>query len=174
MYIELVAVGMERGLAQQFYEEIRCLSRANIRPMSFAGAWQVCFSYDYSEVVGSLLGSYINKDKALKHVVRIPQTSRFLFGRIHDRNRGAYLIQLFARGQQNSRKVNIHKQTSCCPKCAKSTHFVYVGRNQCLRNPFGKHCCHKACKSLSRLKIGVSSSISYCCKRCGPDVCVQH
>lgn len=183
MYMDLISVGMDINLAKQFYEEIRCLSRANIFPVPQLRAWEVCFSYDYSELVGNLLANYILRDMAIVdshrssvNVTRIiePTAERFLsFGRVNERNRGKFLLYLFSDASSFRAYMAAEEkmEKSCCRSCPSSSYFVNVGKSQCLRNPFGKHCCHKACKSLARLKIGASSSSSYCCSRCRPLQC---
>lgn len=64
------------------------------------------------------------------------------------------------------------KQTSCCTSCADNrNYYPNIEYNQCVLNPFGLHCCHKACKSLGRLRVGVASSTSVCCSRSNPTRC---
>lgn len=183
MYLDLIAVGMDVNLATQFYEEIRCLSRANIFPIPQLRAWEVCFSYDYSELVGNLLANYVLRDMAVvnsnKKSVNVsrnaePMAQRFLsFGVVNSRNRASFLLTLFGDASffRAYKAAEEKREKSCCPSCPSSSYFVNVEKSQCLRNPFGKHCCHNACKSLARLKIGASSSTSYCCNRCRPLQC---
>lgn len=64
------------------------------------------------------------------------------------------------------------KQTSCCAICQDSkNYYPNIEHNQCVMNPFGRHCCHKACKALGRLRVGVASSTSVCCSRSNPTRC---
>lgn len=181
MYIDLIAVGMKRTLAESFYKEIRCLSRAHTSSVPNKHAWQVCFDQDYSEIVGALLAKYVSQDFKLSGVTGSDLTvsSRFLwgnFGRVNNNNRGSFIMHAFRSGasfRMYHTATETKVQTSCCKRCTKSHYFVNVERSQCLKNPFGRHCCHKACKSLGHLKIGMSSSVSYCCKRCVPLRCVH-
>lgn len=186
MYMDLISVGMDIDLATQFYEEVRCLSRANIFPVPELKAWEVCFSYDYSELVGNLLANYILRDMALDSktavntTARLSETGRFFsFGRAqrarHARSSARRLFNLFGDGSRfriYSAAVD-RKERSCCESCTNKSYFVNVEKGQCIKDPFGTHCCHKACKSLGRLKIGASSSTAYCCKRCRPLPCAR-
>lgn len=181
MYLDLISAGMKKELAQLFYEEVRCLSRANINPSPQQNAWEVCFSYDYSELVGNLLAGYVLKDSELFEPLIDPSTrtavnstSRFFSASAAVNQKRSFLMTLFGDGQDfrlfGSKREQL-MQKSCCQTCTSGRYFVNVQRNECLRNPFGKHCCHVACKSLGRLKVGVSSSVSYCCPRCRPQPC---
>lgn len=199
MYLDLLAVGMKRALAEQFYRQIRCLSRANLRVEEGDGdgnnnnivAWQVCFEYDYSEMVGTLLSYYINEDFKLNPPVKndddnvdnsalINPATRFV--QVDENNRGRYLLSVFSQASSfriysplafstASGAIEQRKQTSCCEECTDDNYFVNIERDQCLKAPFDNHCCHKACKALGRLKVGVHSSISYCCAKCSPLPC---
>lgn len=197
MYIDLLAVGMKQTLAEQFYKQIRCLSRANIVPVPHHLAWQVCFTLDYSQHIGTLLSNYVNQDFKLNPPVEdtdsdesddtASHSSRFMThnfdsSSVTDRNRGSFLLMAFNQDQQfriyrssdTSQALYYERtQTSCCESCPDINYFVNIEKNQCLLNPFGKHCCHKACKSLGRLRVGASSSVSYCCLRCNPLPCTQ-
>lgn len=176
MYIDLIAVGMQKTLAKKFYEEIRCLSRSNIRPILSLNAWEVCFFYDFSEVVGKLLGKYVAEDESLLSTVRLPSTmsAKFLYGQTTPQG-GSFLLNLF----RDASHFRIYEpaeqkiQTSCCVSCIQDNYFLNIARDVCISDPFGKHCCHKACKSLGRLKIGASSSTNYCCEKITPMTCVR-
>lgn len=174
MYLDLLSTGMNEALATQFYEEIRCMSRANIFPVPELKAWEVCFSKDYSEAIGTLLAKYVHRDtvQALDEDT-MNTTSRFVFGRARKFNRGPYLRSLFGDARR-FRRYSGKKQGTCCKRCRHRNYFVNIEHGQCLRNPFGKHCCHKACKSLGRLKIGASSSVSFCCRNCNPRTCARN
>lgn len=168
MFIDLMATGMEETLAKNFYKEIRCLSRAHIREIPEFKAWEVCFHYDYSAVIGGLLSKYVKEDDTLLQDKDTLKTSSrwgmhsFLFNMFSD---GQYFRVFGIRNQQ--------KETSCCVACPRTSHFVNLEAGDCESNPFGRHCCHKACKSLGRLKVGASSGTSFCCKRCLPMSCRQ-
>lgn len=181
MYLDLIASGMNDDLAKGFYEEVRCLSRANINPAPQQNIWEVCFSYDYSEMVGDLLSQYINKDFNLlqssldtSERTGVNSTTRFFSASSAAGRRPTYFMSMFGDGRNfrmySSREEQLMEK-SCCETCASTRYFVNVQKNECLKNPFGKHCCHVACKSLGRLKVGVSSSIAYCCPRCRPQAC---
>lgn len=182
MYLDLIAVGMDSKLATEFYEEIRCLSRANVFPVPELKGWEVCFSYDYSELVGNLLGQYVLKDMALlnKNTVKPIQrqlntTGKFFsLSSVSSSGQGSFLLSMFGDGSMYRLYASAKQQLlekSCCERCTSSSYFVNVEKNACLEAPFGKHCCHLACKSLGRLKVGASSSTSYCCKKCRPLRC---
>lgn len=224
MYMDLLAVGMKRSLAQQFYRQIRCLSRQNTVTDPKTLTWSVCFNYDFSKHVGTLLAHYIKQDFKLKspvaeqlkkekrnqllegtstlrnsiltsEVENEPKTSsKYLFMSNdvspNEDNRGLYLLLAFANANtfrlfssysssQTSPEALLHnfqqqEQTSCCGGCPdEENYFVNIEQDQCALNPFGRHCCHKACKSLARLRVGVSSSISYCCSNSNPTPCKQ-
>lgn len=181
MYLDLIAVGMDSGLAMRFYEEIRCLSRANVFPVPQQDAWEVCFSYDYSEMIGNLLSQYVLKDSSLLKTslsstqrLQLNTTRRFFSLSSANSRRNSFLLAVLGDGS-NFRLYASQKQQmlekSCCEECTSRSYFVNVAKNECLKNPFGKHCCHLACKSLGRLKVGASSSTSYCCNRCRPLAC---
>lgn len=181
MYIDLLSVGVNEGSARQFYSEIKCLSRANARWMDHIPAIEVCFYYDYSQYVGTLLARYIAQDLDLgsplvsekKLNESLPHQSRLLFGRVTDTNRGSFLLNLF-RHVDNVRtfpKDRKKLMTSCCTGCHNRNYFVYLEEGVCMKDPFGKNCCHKGCMSLRHLKIGVGSSMRYCCRRCQPQIC---
>lgn len=171
MYMDLLAVGMDETLARKFYREIRCLSRKHVRSVPHLRAWEVCFKYDYSELVGNLLGRYVKEDLELTEsensLATTTRVSRYSW------SRSSYLRNLF----RDSSAYRIYQgpqfkaETSCCVSCIHSNYFINLESGQCKRDPFGKHCCHTACKSLGRLKIGASSSTSFCCKRCRPMPC---
>lgn len=192
MYMDLIAVGMEQSLAQQFYRQVRCLSRKNVVADARTMTWNVCFSYDFSEHVGTLLAHYIKQDFKLHPPVKTPMPSsepgntlrminssnHFLFpyATVAPDNRGLFL--LFAFGDAEAFRVfssvesyEQQRQTSCCVSCSDDNYFVNIEQDQCVLNPFGAYCCHKACKSLDRLRVGVSTSVGYCCKECNPKPC---
>lgn len=210
MYMDLLAVGMKKSLARQFYKQIRCLSRSNTVMNPDKLTWDVCFKYDYSKHVGVLLSHYIKQDAILKSPVenelkneKIKKSVRFNNNNNNikqlltmrplkssarnlyvsdtvvptDYNRGLYLLLAFAKSNafrlftSNNLLHFLTEQTSCCDECVDDNYFVNIEQDQCLLNPFGKHCCHKACKSLARLRVGASSSISFCCEKSSPSVC---
>lgn len=204
MYIDLLAVGMKQTLAEEFYKQIRCLSRANIVPVPHYQAWQVCFTADYSQHIGTLLSNYVNQDFKLNPPVENTDTdtdsmssttrrsgilSRQVYNNfgyssapVTDANRGSFLLfafndnhrfRIYRSADSSQARYDERVQTSCCESCTESTYFVNIEKNQCVQNPFGKHCCHNACKSLGRLRVGASTSVSYCCQRCNPLPCKQ-
>lgn len=164
MYLDLRKSGLREKLAISFYEEIRCLSRANIKVVD--GGWSVCFSYDFSEVVGNLLAEYVLQDAALQKGSDVLVNSARLLT-----HGGYYLQSLYGSRAMYYIYPNMILSTSCCRRCTNSNYFVNVEEGECLRNPFGTHCCHSACKSLGRLRVGVSSSTRYCCSQCWPMRC---
>lgn len=181
MYLDLLACGMDKTLAHEFYSQIRCLSRANIVAQPHLKSWQVCFSYDYSTIIGNLLANYILRDmtlisrQTLNSTDNFQQTNRFFSFASAKRNRhlSSGLLRIFrghGRFPKYIPKVTA-KEKACCEKCTHSGYFVNVDKRTCLKDPFGKHCCHKACEALRRLKIGASSSMSFCCIRCRPLPC---
>lgn len=192
MYIDLIAVGMERSLAQEFYRQVRCLSRRNVVIDAKSMSWNVCFSYDFSEHVGTLLAHYIKQDFNLRPPVITPTPSpgsgntlrmintskRFLFpyATVGPDNRGLFLLLAFGDANtfrlfSSATSYEQQQQTSCCVSCADDNYFANIEQDQCVLNPFGAHCCHKACKSLGRLRVGVSTSVTYCCEKCNPMPC---
>lgn len=185
MYIDLIVTGMDETLAKKFYGEIRCLSRENIQRLTHLNAWQVCFSYDYSELIGNLLAKYINEDIELTNPTlflptssrtpsSLPAFSKFLYGYKRSYS-SSFLLNVFHKSNtfHHYRSSRLRSQTSCCKACAQVNYFVNLGANECRYNPLGRHCCHLACKSLSHLKIGAASSINYCCSRSAPKTCLR-
>lgn len=209
MYMDLLAVGMKRSLARQFYRQVRCLSRRNTVMNPDKKTWDVCFTYDYSKHVGILLSHYIKQDAILKspvkselqneklkkqassrtfsikQLLRMSDTTRseknlYVSNGVipTDHNRGLFLLLAFAKSNafrlftSENLLAFLKEQTSCCDECVDDeNYFANIEQDQCLLNPFGKHCCHKACKSLARLRVGASSSISYCCENSNPSLC---
>lgn len=196
MYIDLIAVGMTRALAEQFYRQIRCLSRANVRVVPETLAWEVCFSFDFSMHVGTLLAHYIQQDAELNPPVKTASPSPATVNRMEVMNTSRLsltegsvkqtsftsllLLFQFAESFRLYRDSNTFQarydelvKTSCCKSCASPDYFVNLEDMSCVSDPFGKHCCHTACKSLRHLRIGVTTSIYYCCLNSNPQRCVQ-
>lgn len=171
MYLDLISSGMNQVLATQFYEQMRCLSRSNIYPAPELKAWEVCFSFDFSAVVGNLLAKYVHRDVDPETKQEtLPNTSRFIFGR--SRRRATFLRSLFGNSR-TFRRYAVVLEDACCRRCSHSRYFVNIEKGECLRDPFGLHCCHVACKALGRLKVGASRAISFCCRNCRPQRCAR-
>ncbi|CAN8075794.1 unnamed protein product [Agarophyton chilense] len=148
MYIDLIMVGMDETLARKFYGEIRCLSRANIQPITYLNAWQVCFTYDYSELIGKLLAKYILEDISLSNPVLPPSSSRiystlpiaskFLYGYTSTASTTPFLFNAFHNYESFRMDDSSTLITSCCKGCADTNYFVNLGVDNCrleLRRP---------------------------------------
>lgn len=197
MYIDLVSIGMMRSLAEEFYRQVRCLSRANVRINPDTKEWQVCFSFDFSKHVGTLLANYIQQDMKLNPPVKTVTPTPVVISRavnklssgssltnesVRQTNSVMNLLLLFQfagsfRLYRDSNTVEARfdelERTSCCKYCANPDYFVNLEYMSCISDPFGKHCCHTACKSLRHLRVGVATSIYYCCLNSNPQRCVQ-
>lgn len=196
MYIDLIAVGMARSLAEEFYRQVRCLSRANVRVVERTQQWEVCFSFDFSMHVGTLLAHYIKLDVNLNPPVKSPSPLPSTVSRMGEAKSAntslpgstrqtstltsllllfqlAESFRLYRDSNTDWAKFNELVKTSCCKSCADPNYFVNIEDMSCVSDPFGKHCCHTACKSLRHLRVGVATSIYYCCTMSNPQRCVQ-
>lgn len=187
MFLELSASGVQQQVASQFYDEIRCLSRSNIRFDIKNAVWEVCFEKDYSEIVGQLLGRYILSTGT---GIRLQVLARPEMGRAHpDSFEDSTDDFLHLSGADTSRVLFMNFLTSnnaaqiasfsmlstpkvdCCRACSSIQYFPNAGSTSCVQEPFGRHCCHNACKSLQHLRIGASSSTHHCCPFVYPTHC---
>lgn len=197
MYIDLISVGMTRSLAEEFYRQIRCLTRTNVRVIPETKEWEVCFSFDFSMHVGTLLANYIQQDAEMKPPVKAASPSPSSINRMEVTNASmlsfagesvrqttsftnllllfqfAGTFRLYRDSNTLDARYNELVKTSCCKGCSNPDYFVNLEDMSCVRDPFGKHCCHTACKSLRHLRVGVTTSIYYCCLNSNPQRCVQ-
>ncbi len=164
MLMDLLSKGVPSATATAFYSEIRCLSRSNIEKHK-GGAVRVCFRRDYSKVVGELLAKYVKPvlpdieksgDEAVPAVSRVSD----------DRDVDHIFDELNAESDDPATEEN-----SCCNSCYTDRYYPYLAYEMCVKAPYGDHCCHTVCKALERVKVGMDTSVSYCCPKLYPQPC---
>lgn len=172
MLLDLLAQEVPETVAVEFYSEIRCLSRSNLFYDDKSRSFRVCFKKDYSRIVGQLLAKYIrpvfdelDRETSLKSLN--PSVKFSVPTTVRNADVDAVFAQLSAAEQKQLTLAN-----SCCRKCATTGYFVNFQISMCVNNPTGAHCCHTVCKSLDRLKIGMSNSVGYCCPDLYPQYCM--
>lgn len=168
MLLDLLGEGVPRRAATAFYAEIRCLSRANLYVDPKTKLLNVCFRRDYSKLVGELLAKYV--EPVFSELGTEVATNENVL-RTSSRTADADTRRLLAEISANQ-KLAVSVKSSCCRTCFSSRYFVFFKNNMCVQRPTGSHCCHTVCKSLQRLKIGMTESVAYCCPDLYPQKCM--
>lgn len=173
MLVDLLSKGVPDAKARGFYKEIACLSRAHTEKVR-GKALQVCFRRDYSKVVGQLLAKWVKP--ALGDIAKFSArtSSRMLVpdGFLNVTSRASTDLDAIFREMNKATNVNGQvEQSACCSKCYAAHYFPHIDHNECKKRPFGHHCCHTVCKALTRVKTGMTTSVSYCCPHLAPQPC---
>lgn len=170
MLLDLLAEDVPKHIATAFYSEIRCLSRSNLVFDIRTGTWVVCFMNDYSQAVGELLAKYV--DATIVSAITREVSEDIMSTSAHLMSHSTFFQDLLKQLNlgQSVRRGSI--EDSCCRACFSSRYFAHLSHGVCGTNPFGRNCCHNICKSLSRLRIGMSHSVGFCCPRLYPQYCV--
>jgi hypothetical protein len=147
-----------------------CLSRSNIviKPGPNATViWDVCFSNDYSAQIGELLADIILRTPSLT----ADNAAANVTARVLEMETATRAVQFYDIMASKVFRAGFYIGDSCCKTCIKRSYFPYLLANTCRIDPFGNNCCHITCKSLNRLRMGMTIAVQPCCKRLKPTKC---
>jgi hypothetical protein len=168
IYFELLSDDIPKESARLFYQEMVCMSRSHIvtkRGPKNTIVWNVCFANDYSDIIGTLLADIVSRTIALQDP-SLDEAARYM--EESTVRMGSPFFDIMA---SKSIRAGFYLGDSCCKQCKIRSYFPYLSPNTCRNNPFGKNCCHKSCKSLSRLRMGMAIAVKPCCMKLKPQKC---
>lgn len=167
LLLDLLAERVPKNVAMDFYTEMKCLSRRNLVIDKKTKELKVCFRRDYSKVVGQLLAKHV--EPVFDEMGTAVSTNKNI---LHTSSRviDAQTKQLLDELATNEAEA-LDLENSCCRTCYSTRYFVHTKPKMCVSTPKGAHCCHTVCKSLQRMQVGMSESVTYCCPDLHPQRC---